>query len=289
MNEHTPFSAQQLHPSHWISVHGMTDFLRQCGWMKVLVKSTEAGKPEMPPRSELSVVCSGTCLLSKWRDGVRREGYQEVVGTNDCPQETELQMSQSPTRILISEHEVLPQTLPFGLSGGLMVSGCQILLVGNSSPLLRNSSPLLRKSDSPTRCVFLENSSPYSSHSASHLCDVVTSHLPIIASLVLPWPVTWSVGPGNVALSRRPSPLSQTTWDMKGRQNKTTDFLNTLHVQPQRLVVFLLMWNVQDQEYCGQLEELNTITRRPSPQLPPIYTMHPSLLSLLTFLLICLF
>lgn len=192
MNEQTPFLAQQLHPSHWISVHGMTDFLRQCGWMKVLVKSTEAGKPETLLRSELSVICSGTYLLSKWRDGVRREGYQEVVGTNYCPQETELPMSQSPTRTLISKHEVLPKTLPFGLSGGLMVSGCQILLVGNSSPLLR-------KSDSPTHCVFLENSSPYSSHSASHLCDVVTSHLPIIASLVLPWPVTWSVGPGNVA------------------------------------------------------------------------------------------
>lgn len=55
---------------------------------------------------------------------------------------------------------------------------------------------------------------------------------------------------------------------MKERQNKMTDFLNTLHVQPQRLVVFLLMWNVQEQEYCGQLEELNTITRLPSPQLP---------------------
>lgn len=55
---------------------------------------------------------------------------------------------------------------------------------------------------------------------------------------------------------------------MKGRQRKMTDFSNTLHFQPQVLVVFLLMWNAQDRECYRQLNDLSTITRVPDSHFP---------------------
>lgn len=92
-----------------------------------------------------------------------------------------------------------PKLSLFGLNGVFIISGCQILL------LIGNSFPLSCKSNFPTHCIFLENSRPYSSHFGSYLCDAVISHLPIIRSLVLPLPVTWSISPGSVALPSRPS------------------------------------------------------------------------------------
>lgn len=220
----------------------------QCGWMeewmKSLDRSIEIGESQMSLGSEPSLSQAESCLflLSKRKDGERstkrwmlKTTPRRVVGTTEADQNTSLKAWKcsfhSPFQSQWWPHPLrMPSSVPWTV----------LQAIGNSSYFyISPTHPHTTSFWKIPVLIYL---------SGSHLYDVASF------SLAYNWFPGAGVAYCFVCIPReRVCLLSQGDLpyisedlghERKTEWSKITDFLDTLHFQPQILIVFPLMWSI---------------------------------------------